>query len=475
MENTDQNTISYKLKSPPSNFTIYLLFALLIFISFLAFFVSDYNYVLSLSLLFLSIFTLASLLNLQLGWFIILFLTPFSLEVFIPQFSFAAQFPTEPLIVAVVVIWVLKVFLNEKITYRPFPFDKPLLIFFLFCMLSLAKSAYLLYSVKGLIILFLYIVIGYYFPLHNFNSKKAIKRVVYLLIFLSALFSLIGIFNHFFLEISSFESYTKGVPRPFFPEHGSYAAFITFGFALSLYLGSGAKKIPYPWLLRLSALIIFTGIVLSFTRAAWVGTFLLLLFTFLSGLIRKFSFKNFIILFLVLIVFSFIIYLLALNTDIGKHYFSIYKIRNLSNLERINRWMAAVKMFKQSPLIGIGFDTYINNYYYYRDLVYATAFSSSFMGVHSEYLKVLSETGLLGFSAFIFLLATFFKTGFSLYSKTRDLFLKLTLLGVMGGFFSYLIQGLFNNFTKYDKVAIPFWLSFGLIGAIGRVIQEQKD
>ena len=51
----------------------------------------------------------------------------------------------------------------------------------------------------------------------------------------------------------------------------------------------------------------------------------------------------------------------------------------------------------------------------------------------------------------------------------NDMFLKLTVIGVIGGFSSYLIHGIFNNFTKFDKVAIPFWLSFGLIGAIGRL------
>jgi len=150
------------------------------------------------------------------------------------------------------------------------------------------------------------------------------------------------------------------------------------------------------------------------------------------------------------------------------HFFTIYDISNLSNLERFNRWAAAIKMFKDSPVLGMGYDTYTSNYYYYRNVNYSTLLSSAFMGVHSEFLKVLSETGLLGFISFILLLSIFFREGFKVYNKVNDLFLKLIVLGIIGGFSSYLIHGIFNNFTKIDKVAIPFWLSFGLIGAIGR-------
>ncbi len=475
MEKPDQNITSPKIENLPYNYLILSSVIILLSISFFIFYIYNYNYILSISLLLFVILVFISLVNLKYVWFLILFLTPFSLEIYFSQFSFAIQFPTEIIIPVVILIWGLKYFLKGNTTYKSFAFNTPLLIFLLFCMLSLIKSEYMLYSIKGLIILFGYIIIGYYFPLHNFASKKDIKSIVFLLIFLSVIFSLIGIYKHFFTETNFIHLGAKGVPRPFFTEHGSYAAFITFGFALSLYLGFYSRNMPNIWILRLSAVIIFTGIILSYTRAAWIGTLLLLFITFGFSILKKFSIKKLFTLFLVLLIFSLIVYIFALHTTVGKHYLTIYNIRNLSNLERFNRWMAAIKMFQQSPLIGVGFDTYINNYYHYRSLNFTTALSSAFMGVHSEYLKVLAETGLFGFIAFIYLLIRFFRIGFTLWKRIEDSFLKLTVLGIMGGLFSYLIQAIFNNFIKYDKVAIPFWLSFGLIGAIGSIIQEKKN
>ncbi|NVM04103.1 MAG: O-antigen ligase family protein [Candidatus Helarchaeota archaeon] len=404
----------------------------------------------------------------------VIFLIPFSIEIFIPQFFFATQFPTEPLILGVILVWILRTLLNRDITFAQSSFNKPIIVFFSICILSLIKSEYLLYSIKGSITLLLYILIGYFFTLNNIKNKEDIKKVTLLLIFLSLIFSGIGIYNHFFTKGLLFQSITKGVPRPFFSEHGSYAAFITFGFALSLNLGLNAKNNLPTWIFRIVSLIIFAGIILSFTRAAWLGTLFLIVFSFWFTLLKKFSVKNIFILFLIILIFCLIIYLLVLNTDVLTHFFSIYDIRNLSNLERLNRWTAAVRMFEQNPVLGVGYDTYINNYYYYRNVNYLTPLSSSFMGVHSEFLKVLSETGIVGLVSFILLLFIFFREGFKVYNKMNDLFLKLTILGIIGGFSSYLIQGIFNNFTKIDKVAVPFWLSFGLIAAIGRLIQENK-
>ena len=458
------------------NFRYLILFGFIVtfFISLFIFINYVYDYTLSVSFLSFYILVLLSLFNLKWVWLLIIFLTPFSIEIFIPQFSFATQFPTEPLIATVILVWILRTLLNKNITFAASSFNIPIIIFFSICIISLIKSDYLLYSIKGLITLLFYILIGYFFALNNVKNKKDVERVILLLIFLSLIFSIFGIYNHFFSKDLFLQNITKGVPRPFFPEHGSYAAFITFGFAFALNLGLNPKNNLLTWIFRICAAIIFTGIILSFTRAAWLGALFLIVFSFWFTLLKKFSVKNIFILLMIILIFCLIIYLLVLNTDILVHFFSIYDISNLSNLERFNRWAAAIKMFKDSPVLGVGYDTYTSNYYYYRNVNYSTLLSSAFMGVHSEFLKVLSETGLLGFISFILLLSVFFREGFKVYNRINDLFLKLIILGIIGGFSSYLIHGIFNNFTKFDKVAIPFWLSFGLIGAIGRLIKENK-
>jgi len=432
---TDVNVVSFQ-------YLILFGFIVTFFISLFIFINYVYDYTLSVSFFSFCILVLLSLFNLKWVWLLIIFLTPFSIEIFIPQFSFATQFPTEPLIATVILIWILRTLLNKNITFTPSSFNIPIVIFFSICLVSLIKSDYLLYSIKGLITLLFYILIGYFFALNNVKNKKDIEKVILLV--------------------------TKGVPKPFFPEHGSYAAFITFGFAFALNLGLNPRNNLLTWIFRICAVIIFTGIILSFTRAAWLGTLFLIVFSFWFTLLKKFSVKNIFILLMIILIFCLIIYILVLNTDILVHFFTIYDISNLSNLERFNRWAAAIKMFKDSPVLGVGYDTYTSNYYYYRNVNYSTLLSSAFMGVHSEFLKVLSETGLLGFISFILLLSIFFREGFKVYNKVNDLFLKLIVLGIIGGFSSYLIHGIFNNFTKIDKVAIPFWLSFGLIGAVGR-------
>ena len=70
-----------------------------------------------------------------------------------------------------------------------------------------------------------------------------------------------------------------------------------------------------------------------------------------------------------------------------------------SNLERINRWQAAIRMYEDHPVLGFGPGTYQFEYAPYQMSQEKTAISTNAGdrgNAHSEYIGPLSEEGLPG-------------------------------------------------------------------------------
>ena len=82
-----------------------------------------------------------------------------------------------------------------------------------------------------------------------------------------------------------------------------------------------------------------------------------------------------------------------------------------SNLERINRWKSAIRLFQERPHLGWGPGTYQFHYAPYQNYYEKTVISTNAgdMGnAHSEYLSALSETGWPGLFIFLLFLTTVF-------------------------------------------------------------------
>ena len=112
---------------------------------------------------------------------------------------------------------------------------------------------------------------------------------------------------------------------------------------------------------------------------------------------------------------------------------------------RLNvEWPRAIRALKKNPLLGTGY-------------------SSITLATDNDYLRLLGETGLLGFFGFLLVIARIgvkIKAIFPLsrYSVTEQSILS----GYYGGFAGILINALFIDVFEASKFAIIFWLLSGL-------------
>jgi O-antigen ligase len=158
------------------------------------------------------------------------------------------------------------------------------------------------------------------------------------------------------------------------------------------------------------------------------------------------------------------------STDFVEHIQSISNISSdASNLERINRWQSAIRMFEERPVFGWGPGTYQFVYAPFQRSKERTIISTNYgdMGnAHSEYIGPLSESGVLGMLTFLGIVITVIVTALRVYKRAQNQQVKILVLSILLGLMSYYFHGLLNNFLDTDKASVPFWAFTAIIVAL---------
>jgi O-antigen ligase len=140
-----------------------------------------------------------------------------------------------------------------------------------------------------------------------------------------------------------------------------------------------------------------------------------------------------------------------------------------SNLERINRWQSALRLFEDRPVFGWGPGTYQFVYAPYQRSKEKTIISTNLGdkgNAHSEYLGPLAEEGLPGSLIVLLLVGFVIYTGIKVYIKSKDKEVKFLSLMSLLGLITYFAHGFLNNFLDTDKLSVPFWGFIAIIVAL---------
>jgi len=81
----------------------------------------------------------------------------------------------------------------------------------------------------------------------------------------------------------------------------------------------------------------------------------------------------------------------------------------------------------------------------------------------AQFPRVLVETGLLGFFAFILLLRSILKVSHSVYRQTEDPFFSGITLGYLAGFFALLTHAIGANTFIIVRIMEPFWFLTAIV------------
>lgn len=414
--------------------------------------------------------------------YFVAFFAPLSvpLREIMPWVSFDMYLPTEPLLFGILILFLLKVIHERKFDrdILTHPVSVAIYINLIWILLTSLTSTMPVVSFKFLLARIWFVVSLYLLTTKIFKSGKKMEQYVwlYLVAFIVVIFY--STYRHWGFGLFDKQA-AHYVVSPFYNDHTSYGA------AVAIYLPFAAMFAFakfYSQKFRSAALVVFAilimALVLSYSRAAWVS---LVAGVVVWGIIKlKIRFQPIFISAIVFVAFVFtfqtqIVMYLERNSEesssnLMEHVSSISNISSdASNLERINRWSSAIRMFKDKPVFGYGPGTYMFQYAPYqlnRDRTIISTNAGDGGNAHSEYLGPLSESGVLGLVTFLIIIITVLYTGIHAYSRLKDSRLRSIVLAAIVGLVTYYVHGFLNNFLDTDKLSVPFWGLTAMIVAV---------
>ena len=420
----------------------------------------------------------------------ITFFTPLAVNIQELDLGFGVSLPTEPMMLGVTVIFLANLLLDhskydKRVSNHPISYIIYMMLLWMF--ITSLTSELPLVSFKYLAARIWFVVPFYFVAVLMFKEKSNIKKFLWLYIIPLLIVIAYTISTH--AKYGFDEETGHWVMSPFYNDHTAYGA------ALAMYFPVVVGFLFYPGLKSWQRLLVFAtmlifvlAIILSYSRASWLslgaalGVFILVVF--------KIKFRWILVTLLIILglFFSFqnqILDRLEKNKtessrNFVEHLESMTNISSdASNLERINRWQSALRLFKERPVFGWGPGTYQFVYAPYQRSKEKTIISTNLGdkgNAHSEYLGPLAEEGIIGTLIVLLLVGFMVYTGVAVYIKSHDREVKYLSLMVLLGLVTYFTHGFLNNFLDTDKLSVPVWGFIAILVALDvyHLTEEEK-
>ncbi len=420
---------------------------------------------------------LIALYDFKIFFYLLLLVLPISDEIEITS-GLRMHFPTEPLIILLLFLFVPYVILNHKLLKGSFwkhPITIIIIVNLLWILITVISSTHQLVSIKYLIAKIWFVTIYYFLASHIITSYNKFKKVILLLVFptiagLTYVLIRHGIMGFSFDAVSS-------VVRPIYRNHVDYGVWIAAIFPLLLLVRTWFKPQRLGHLFfTISIVLTAVAIYFSFTRGAWVAISTIPVFYLI---IRTRLVKPAIILTSVVTL----IFLGSLfhqnkylkyapdfdktisHSEFSDHLSATFQMQDMSTVERFYRWIAAVKMFRDKPITGFGPGNFVNNYKEYTVTAYQTYISDNEEGssVHNYFLTMLTEQGIPGLVIFVILIFTILIYFQKVYHQTEDVKDKRLVMAVACCFFVLLVNNVFSDLLEADKLGPLFFMCTAIL------------
>ncbi len=203
------------------------------------------------------------------------------------------------------------------------------------------------------------------------------------------------------------------------------------------------EKFVKPWEYVLNWMACYTlllGIFLSFSRAAWIVTFLLLTAIFLK---KRLLFQKKTL----LIISSCALLFICEEVFLGR-FLQLWATDGQSINERLELLKAAKQFFGQSPLFGVGWGRFVPS------LAKLWPRPTVLQPVHSIFALLAAETGIVGLGLFLLIYMVAIKKTW--VKNDWGCFLSLAAVGILGSVDHYLLTLLQTQLLLTLLLAIAF-------------------
>jgi O-antigen ligase len=254
-------------------------------------------------------------------------------------------------------------------------------------------------------------------------------------------------------------SYTENLwmIRGLLGRSGNFGRVVATTIPVTFYLFFENKQIRWKMLLAGMLIVQFYGLFISYNRTSWYSLLI-------SLSVLQFFYPQFRKFYLVLILVAGVT-LWATWDQVTDS--TVVEERVNERTEDFNgrsaRWEAGMEMWRERPIRGWGYDQYEEISGRFRQ----DGSRKNFGSIESDYLDILSSTGLLGFAPYIGFLVIVFISSFLLYFKARAPdwpgFVKPEMIAIV---WCTLGSFLITSYTQIQNEVIVKMLPFALAGSI---------
>jgi O-antigen ligase len=364
-------------------------------------------------------------------------------------------------------------------------FSHPLFIVLMVYSVWLVVTALLgevpLVSLKRVFIVILYISVFFYFGATRFTDPEKVMRFFLLYAAGMVIPVINGAVWHAQYDFSPKASYY--MPQPFFIEHTLYGAVLAFLIPAVGYLAFTHFSTKAPLWQRVALVLLFVLLVaaefLSFSRAAWLSLAVVPVFVMLTRAGVRLKYMVAVLAIVasgVLLNLDPILRMISRNESrsnrgsIREQVQSVSNIQtDISNLERINRWKCALRMFDDRPVTGFGPGSYQFVYYRYqfrKDMTRISTVHGEKGNAHSEYLGHMAEAGLPGLILFLATLLIAVQSALRVLYRSVYRQWRATALVVVLCLLTFYVHAIFNAFLETDEIGALYYAGLAAIMAL---------
>ena len=345
---------------------------------------------------------------------------------------------------------------RDKVIPRQSPIIFPLAVYIIVACISLFKSVQVdagsfLYNAKDLMRLTELFLL--YITLYDvFDSTEKVERLIRNLLILGVAYAAVSFYIYLTLSPFFYGILTMVPAYIYIKPHeilrmvsiaGStsqtgmfYAVLLAFALFFS-----PLKTTRNRQLLRGLLIVLFIScIALTFNRGTWAGILLASTIVLLKG---GLDWKKIVLFSVVLILLATVLLFTVFGQlDVEKQALTFFHVSKNSGLARWVRWVSAVNVLAEHPLMGVGYNNYAWVYGRYSIL---EGDVQEYGSPHNMFVDIVTGTGVIGFGVFMFFLMRLFKMiSRCVESKTQRL--RELSLGLYFAFFSFIGASIFDSF-----------------------------
>lgn len=368
-------------------------------------------------------------------------------------------------------VWVIKI-IREKSADFSSPLTFAILIFFCSAVISSIFGLDFKRSVKGLNENMLFLIFFLVFSnVKNFNHAK---KIMYVFLISSAAMGFLGFLQYLIGNNLYVWDYLPAKVRLFslfnFRAHGTrswaqtYSEGLLMALPVSMFLLLHSRKnFFYPAGL---CICIFLGIFFSYVRMVWISTAIIMGTIFLMYIKRL---KN-----LVYIIVAVSVLVLISNIFIDIRRNILKRATDFNDPVRITMWKTSFEIFNDYPLLGVGLKNIKKVYpYYYQKLNFPKEFYK-LSHLHSTFIHILVERGIIGFLAFLYLFSVYFYSGIK-KAECEGGEGELFIYGCLFSIFGFLLSGLTEHTYGDSEVQMIMWFLAALTFYKSRAVFIDRD